>query len=178
MKTVLPYRIIIPFLRIILLPFLGQAQEGVFHTQTCKERLQGTWKLTEARKRSGKFTSELEGIILKFEGDTLYWIDAIHYDTLSGVCFAWTDIKEITKSFKDDPYCDDTDDDPDNDCTYTYETRLVQQNSMAADLRSNENFDVKKVEWKNFTLNNNEIITLHREKNAKYRLVFIRIDNE
>lgn len=178
MKRDIHHKIILLFLGILLLPLAGKAQEGVFHTQTCKERLQGTWKLTEVRKRSGKFTSELEGIILKFEGDTLYWIDAIHSDTLSGPCFAWTDIVEVTKSFKDDPYCDDMDDDPDNDCTYTYETRLVQQNSMAADLRSNENFDVKKVEWNNFTLTNHEIITLHREKNAKYRLVFIRIENE
>lgn len=157
-----------------LLPAKGFAQE-MYNTQTCKERLQGTWKLTAVRKRSGKYTSELEGIILKFEADTLYWIDAIHEDTLKGRFYAWTDLVEITKSFKDDPYCDDTDDDDDNDCTYTYETRLVQQNSMSADLRSKENGTLKTVEWNNFTLTNHDIITLHREDHSKYRLMFIRV---
>lgn len=157
-----------------LFPTRSSAQNG-YNTQSCKERLQGTWKLATVQKRSGKFTTELEGIVLKFEGDSLYWIDAIHEDTLSGRFYAWADLVEVTKSFKDDPNCNDRDDDKDNDCTYTYETRLVQQNSLSATIRSTEKGDLKTIEWNDFLLSGKQITALHPEGHTKYRLMFMRV---
>lgn len=156
------------------MPHLGIAQNRGYHKQTCKNRLQGKWVLTESKVQGSVRDSKFQEVNINFKGDSIIWIDALFGDTLVGKFYSWTEIVEVIESSLVDPFCDDFDDDDFNDCEHEDVTTMQQQNYLKADLSSLSRTLGKGLSWDDFTLVNNTLSVRHREDGRVHHLIFTR----
>lgn len=152
------------------------AQQSNFQTRTTKARIQGEWTLTVEGNPIFRPPAEYTELKLIFSGDSLYWIQPLFGDTLSGVFRAWTDIarqQEAMALRKDvDPRKTP---DPSED-RYTYENSLQQYNYLACMLYDRVG-PSKELYWDNFSLGEQHLIFYETdEAGHRWKMLMERVE--